>query len=42
MSNYIFVDVEVISYRANVMKQNATAEQLITFAKSVIRRFGND
>ena len=36
---YVKGNVEVISYRANAMKQNASREQLITFAKSVLKKF---
>jgi len=38
---YVKGNVEVISYKANVMKQDATWEQLVTFAKSILRRTGD-
>ncbi len=36
---YVKGNVEVISYRANAMKQNANKDQLITFAKNVLKKF---
>ena len=32
-------DIQIISYLANRMKQNATEEQLIEFSKGIIRMF---
>lgn len=37
---YIPGNVEVVSYLANMMKSSASREQLVTFAQSVLERFG--
>lgn len=37
---YVKGNIQVISNIANRMKSNATAEQLLTFAKSIIRIYG--
>lgn len=36
---YVKTNVEVISQLANTMKQNASPEQLISFAKEILRRY---
>ena len=38
---YVKGNVEVISHLANAMKQNATKEQLLEFAYTIIERYGN-
>jgi len=37
---YVKGNVEVISYKANRMKNNATKDELLVFAKNVIKRNG--
>lgn len=37
---YISGNVQVISYKANTMKSNATREELITFAKNILKMYG--
>lgn len=39
---YVEGNVEVISFLANTMKNNATLGQLVTFAEGVLRKFGSD
>lgn len=39
---YISGNVEVISFLANRMKTNATEQELIQFAKSVLKRYKNE
>jgi len=39
---YVKGNVEIISYKANVMKQDVDLNTLRTFAKSVLRKFGED
>jgi hypothetical protein len=36
---YVKGNVEIISYMANVMKQNSTEEEQIRFAKEILRRY---
>lgn len=35
-------NIEIISDKANRMKNNATPEELVTFAKSILRKFNNE
>lgn len=37
---YVKGNVEVISHLANTMKSNATEEQLLAFAQTIIKRYG--
>lgn len=37
---YVVGNIQVISYRANLMKQNATEDQLLAFARGVLRVHG--
>lgn len=39
---YVKGNVEVISWQANTMKSDATAEELIKFAKVVLAKFSNE
>jgi hypothetical protein len=36
---YIKGNVEVISWKANIMKSNASPEELVEFAKAILEKF---